>query len=444
MKAEKIALWVVNFLLSALLVFAALVLLERLPAVDWPWYSRSLCCWPLLLCFPAGLFCAGRSKALRLVMGLVFCLGTEVAAWFLFPAHAAMDVLYQALSLVGALGLFLLGLRANAPFPPRVAIASILLYLFICVYFYLNSAQAEETGRALLPMTWCGLANFLLSLYSFNAYSLRGGLHNVKGAASGGFAVPSGMRSRNLVMLTIFLLFAVPIASLGFLHRGLAAAAGFVLGGIWKLISLLAGGNDSSTEMPMNTPVQEEREPEDRSLPDVPVNTTAQTIVLIFIGVMLVVGLIVLIAVLAGNGGGRGRFSFRRFFNRFRLRETEEDYEDSVERTLDLKGIIKEKQEQLGAFFSGLTARPERFEDMPDGRMKLRFVYKALLKSSRVNERAKFCTPSELGAQLKSPELEAMTEEYNSARYRLASPVPPDAEDTAAKALTALRRGRRK
>ena len=44
MKAEKIALWVVNFLLSALLVFAALVLLERLPAVDWPWYSRSLCC----------------------------------------------------------------------------------------------------------------------------------------------------------------------------------------------------------------------------------------------------------------------------------------------------------------------------------------------------------------------------------------------------------------
>jgi hypothetical protein len=251
------------------------------------------------------------------------------------------------------------------------------------------------------------------------------------------------MRSRNLLMLSVFLIVAVPIASLGFLHRGLSAAAGFILGGIWKLISLLSGGNDSSSEMPMEAPVQEEREPEEHVLPDVPVNDAAHTFVLIFIGAMLLVGVIVIIAVLAGGGGG-GRFSFKRFFDRFRVREAEEDYEDSVERTLDLKGILKEKREQMSAFFAGLAAKPERFEDMPDGRMKLRFVYKSLLNSSRVNERAQYCTPSELGVQLKSPELEAMTEEYNAARYRLEAPVPPDAADTAEKALTALRRGRRK
>lgn len=443
MKPEKLALWIINFLLSALLVFAALVLLERIPSQAWPWYSRSLCCAPLLLCFPAGLFCAKRSKGLRLAFAIIFSLGTVVASWFLFPAHGGLDVVYQIISLIAALGLFLLGLRGNEPFPPRAAIASILLYLFICAYFYLNNSVDSGTGEALVPMTWCALANFLLSLYSFNAFSLRGGLHNVRGKGGSGFAVPTGMRGRNLLMLTIFLVVAVPIASLSFLHKGLGAAVGFVLGGIWKLISLLAGGDDSSTEMPVTAPVQEEREPEEHVLPDVPMNNAAHTFVLIFIGAMLLIGLIVLIAVLAGGNGG-GRFSLKRFWERLRPREVEEDYEDSVERTLDLKGILKEKREQVSAFFAGLTARPERFEDMPDGRMKLRFVYKSLLNSSRVNEKAQYCTPSELGRQLKNPELEAMAEEYNAARYRLEAPVPPDAADTAEKALTALRRGRRK
>ena len=68
MKPEKLALWIINFLLSALLVLAALVLLERIPSQAWPWYSRSLCCAPLLICFPAGLFCAKRSKGLRLAV----------------------------------------------------------------------------------------------------------------------------------------------------------------------------------------------------------------------------------------------------------------------------------------------------------------------------------------------------------------------------------------
>ena len=443
MKLEKAALWIINFLLSALLVFAALVLLERIPSQAWPWYSRSLCCAPLLLCWPAGLFCAKRSKVLRLIFAIVFSLGTVVASWFLFPSHGGLDVVYQVLSLVAALGLFLLGLRGNEPFPPRVAVISILLYLFICAYFYLNDSIDSGTAEALQPLTFCALANFLMSMYSFNAYSLRGGLHNVKGAGGGRFAVPAGIRSRNLLMLTIFLIVAVPIASLSFLHRGLSAAAGFILGSIWKLISFLAGGNDSSTEMPTTAPVQEEREPEEHVLPDVPVNNAAHIFVLVFIGIMLLVSVIVIIAVLSGGGGG-GRFSLKRFLDRLRPHEIEEDYEDSVERTLDLKGILKEKREQVSAFFAGLTAKPERFEDMPDGRMKLRFVYKSLLNSSRVNERAQYCTPSELGVQLKNPELEAMTEEYNAARYRLEAPVPADAADTAAKALTALRRGRRK
>ena len=62
----------------------------------------SYCCAPLLLCFPAGLFCAKRSKGLRLAFAIIFSLGTVVASWFLFPAHGGLDVVYQIISLIAA------------------------------------------------------------------------------------------------------------------------------------------------------------------------------------------------------------------------------------------------------------------------------------------------------------------------------------------------------
>ena len=48
-----------------------------------------------------------------------------------------------------------------------------------------------------------------------------------------------------------------------------------------------------------------------------------------------------------------------------------EAYEDSVERLLDLKGLLKKSRDNVKNFFEKLTAVPEKYEDMPDNRMKV-------------------------------------------------------------------------
>ena len=49
MKGEKIAVRVMNLLLSAFFAFGILVFLEQFSRTGWAWYSRSLRCWPILL-----------------------------------------------------------------------------------------------------------------------------------------------------------------------------------------------------------------------------------------------------------------------------------------------------------------------------------------------------------------------------------------------------------
>ena len=434
MKAERLALYIINLLLGAFLAFAALVLMEQLPAMGWEWYSRSLRCVPLLLCFLAGL----AARRVRLPKGALLaasCLAAGVAEYFIFPAHAPMDMAYIVLSLIPGALLYLVGLRGGTPFPPKLAVASILLYLFICAYFYLRSGESAPV----IPLTWCALVSFLLSLYSFNAASLRSGVHAVKG---GGEQIPSGMRSKNLALLTLFLLVALPVSCIGFIRRGLGGFVSLVIGGVWRILLTLAGGGDDSAgerAEPTPTPTVD-MSSEPGGLPDIEGSGAAEIIITIFIGIMLLAALLLVIVLLAGSGGSsRDRRSLRGFFRRlFKTRETM-DYEDSVERTMELKKFLRQKRRAAAELIKRLTVRPERLEDMPDARAKLRFAYRALLKSRRVNSRAVYCTPNELGAQL-GGELREFTEAYSAARYNEAAAVPDSAGDVAARAMSALRK----
>ena len=434
MKAERLALYVINLLLGAFLAFAALVLMEQLPAMGWEWYSRSLRCAPLLLCFFAGI-AARRVRLPKGVLLAVSCIAAGIAEYFLFPARSPMDITYIVLSLVPGALLYFVGLRGGTPFPPKLAVASILLYLFLCVYFYLKSGESARV----MPLTWCALVSFLLSLYSFNAASLRSGMHAVKG---GGEQIPSGLRSKNLALLTLFLLVALPVSCIGFIRRGLGGFVSLVIGGAWRILLTLAGGGDDyvdDTPAPTPTPtVDVSSEP--GGLPDIEGSGAAEIIITIFIGVMLLAAIILVVILLADSGGSRrGRGSLRGFFRRlFRSRETE-DYEDCVERTMDLGKFLRQKRRAAAELIRRITVRPERFEDMPDARAKLRFAYRALLRSRRVNSRAVYCTPNELGAQL-GGELRELTDAYSAARYNEAAAVPDSAGDVAARAMSALRK----
>ncbi len=434
MKTDRIVMWLVNLLLAAAFAFSILVLMEQFPAVGWEWYSRCFLGAPVLICFVAGL-CARNIKPLRYALLPISAVGAAAIVWVLFPSHGRVDILFIVLCAFLGTGLFFLGLRGDQPFPSQVALATIIIFIFDCAYFYLNTGVVKE----IMPLTYCALGAFLLSLYSFNTNSLHNGLHNVKGG--GVMAVPAGLRSRNIIMLTVFLLIAVPLASLGFVHNGLSAVFGFLLRCIWSVMKAITSTDDSSAPAP--TPeVDDEPQSMAPALGGEEGGGLISLIVPIFIGIMLILFVVGMILVFVPKGEGRGGRMSDWLKRLFKVKEVEA-YEDSIERLLDLKGILKKGRDSVKGFFDKLTATPQKLEDMPNGPMKIRFAYKFLLNSSRVNQRAVYFTPTELSKELGLDEVEKLAEAYNAVRYKENGPADPSYEATAKSAISAIRSKRR-
>ena len=183
MKGERIAVRVMNLLLSAFFAFGILVFLEQFSRTGWPWFSRSLRCWPILLCFLVGMVGRIFTKWKYPLLGasVLVAVGIMLPLW---PAYSGLDIAYIVCAAILGGVLFILGLKSEEPFPAKVAVASLLVYLAYCLYFFLG----EYELRDFQPLCWCGLAAFCLSLYSFNGASLYTGVHNAKGGES--MAIP--------------------------------------------------------------------------------------------------------------------------------------------------------------------------------------------------------------------------------------------------------------
>ena len=111
-----------------------------------------------------------------------------------------------------------------------------------------------------------------------------------------------------------------------------------------------------------------------------------------------------------------------------------------MERTGDLKTMLAESGKRARKWLGKLREKPERFEDMPDDRYRIRFAYKALLKSGRVAGWTPSATPKEVGGQMHTQALVDMTEAYCAARYDLERDVTPAEAATAKAAIQALQR----
>ena len=436
MKGEKLAVWLMNLLLSALFAFGVLCFLEQFSRTGWPWYSRVLRCWPLLLCFVIGLVgrLLPRWKYPLLGLAVLVSLGLMVPTW---PRLAGLDIAYLVCAGIMGAVLYLLGHRGEEPFPPRLAVASLLVYLGSCLYFFLGDWEI----RAFQPLCWCGLGAFCLSLYSFNASSLYTGVHNAKGGES--MAIPSGIRGRNLLLLTGFLLAAVLLGSLGILHRFLSGTGRWLLGlaaGFLQLLAGLGGGDPMPASAPTSTPVETEAPGLSNIVEDG--DPTFAVVYGILLGVCCILFFLLAYGFIREGKNGGGHRLADWFRNLFRTREILE-YEDDVERTADLRTALAEGGKKARRWLKKLGEKPERFEDMPDDRMRLRFAYKALLKSGRVSGWVPSATATEVGDRLKTQELREMTEAYNAARYDLEHAPSPEQAASAGAAMQALhRRGR--
>ena len=434
MRGEKIVVRFMNLLLSAFFAFGVLAFLEQFSDNGWPWFSRCTRCWPLVICFLAGF----GGRVLRrwryplMALSILVALGIMIPGW---PAYGGLDIAYLVCAAVMGAVMYLLGLRGEEPFPPKLAVASLLVYVVSCLFFFLGAFELKDFQ----PLCWCGLVSFCLSLYSFNAASLHTGVHNVKGGET--MAIPTGIRGRNLVILTVFLAAAILLGSLGVLHRFLAGTGRWILSVIAAFINFMAGmGGDSAMRPTAPTPTPEETPaPAEISMEDAG-DPTFVIFYLILLAVCAVIFVVVAFVFIRGDrkGGFGHRFSdwVRGLFKTKEILE----YEDDVERTGDLRTALAESGRRARRWLQKLREKPERFEDMPDDRLRLRFAYKALLKSGRVAGWIPSATPKEVGENLRTEALKEMTEAYCAARYDLVKPVSPEQGEMARAAMQALRR----
>jgi hypothetical protein len=179
------------------------------------------------------------------------------------------------------------------------------------------------------PVSWCALASFLLSLYSLNNSGLMSGVHNAKGGDT--MAMPSGIRGRNILLLSLFIAVAVLIGSLAFLHRFLSGVSVWLLrsfAGFLLFLSRLNGGGGAPQPSP--TPAEEEDRP---LLPEG--DAGDPTFVAVYVVLLALLGAALALYLIFGTGkavrGSRalGRLAalFRRLFKPRRILE----YEDSVD-----------------------------------------------------------------------------------------------------------------
>lgn len=436
MKLEKWAMRLVNLLLTAFFAFAVLAFLEQFSRTGWAWYSRSLRAWPVLLAFPVGLLsrALGRWK-LPLLAVSVLLSGLVLA--LLWPAWSFLEAVYLACALVLAAAAYFLGLRGEEPFPAKLAVASLLVYLGACVYFFLGDYELKDFQ----PLCWCGLGSFCLSLYSFNTASLHTGVHNMKGGES--MAIPAGIRGRNLLLLTGFLLLAVLVGSIGAVRQGLAGLWHWIVMGAAGFIRFLANVSGGDTpRMSSATPEPSPLETEETGLANL-VEDGDPTFIIVY-GILLALGGVVFLLLALGfiREGRKGGISHR-FSDWVKgLFQTKEvlEYKDDVERTADLRDILAQRRERARRWVRKLREKPERYEDMPDDRMRLRFVYWSLLRSGRVSGWTSAATPKEVGAGMKTPAFQKLGDAYSAARYDLEHPVPPEALAAGEEALQVLKR----
>ncbi len=393
-----------------------------------PGYTYALICWPLALCHIAGSAPLGENRALRLgsfILSAALCLLT---VYFMLPEKGTVQYVFLGFLLIPAVFCYILGAKSALGFPPAFSVAGIVMYLAEMTIFSYSFGLSD----AISPLTVCAMAFFLLSLYSFNSAGLYSGLHSVKTDASA--PLPPGLMSRNMLLLTGFIIIAMLISVfepfrliLGGIYSALTAAIRFLAG-------LINTGSDTapvSTPDTVAAPVQELPAAQEEG---------GMLWLYIVVSVLIAALVIALTVYILNSFSGSGRKSrgipewLKRLFSR---KSAPQDYEDDVENLFNLSEFLSSGGKKLRAVFS--RPRPQSFGDMANDEMRVRFAYKALLKAR--GELSK--TPLEHAALEDDEAAARLCRSYSDIKYAQ-RPAAPEDGSAALGAMNALKREQKK
>lgn len=425
----------INFLLALLFVIPLGVFLEQI--CGQPLY---LCCFiPCLAVFgflmgrlsltsgaaKAMLLCAAgliSSTALALVLsrglGLITILLTILTAFFsvffYFSARKAAYTVYAPMSISG--------------------IILHLTVLLCCAGF----GWGERVGRFTSAIS---IGFFLLTLFAFSAKGLRRSLH--RGSGDRQVAYPAGIQMGNFLLVTGFILAAAFISNIYPIFQLFSQGFAVVLQQLLAFFAYL------TALLKRRSP---HKAPEPESVAEVPAEDNIMKVepkgeagwvttgveIFAFLCVVLVLVYVAwkLVQKLRSSNIQLPAF-LRNLRDRFAPVTAEADYVDESESLFDMKKLLSDGRDSMKNALKKLRERPQKLEDFPDARMKVRFVFQQLLKKVKAKHPgAAAQAPNEIYEKeyAGEPELREFIDYYNQARYS-GTPLPDSAADCAKSVL---------
>lgn len=415
----------INLLMALLFMIPLGVLVEQF--CGFPLYR---CC--LIPCLTGIAYILGRvsmTKPMGVSMGL--CIGGTVIAVILAvllsPAGVLIRLLMALVTLFFSVFFFFSARKAGYAIYAPMAVTGILLHVLILIIC--TGLQWEDSIARLLSVV--SIAFFLLSLFAFSSKGLRKSMHRT--SSDRRVRYPAGMQMGNFLLVTGFIIIAAFISNIYPIFHLFSNAFSHVINWLVALFALLSSKFHRRVLVDSTIDQAEQSVAEDSILNAEPkgeagwVTTMVEIIAFVVVVLVVIYALYRLMLKLRERGVRLPGF-LRNFRDRF-APVAEEDYVDETENLFDAREMLGDTRARMKKALHKLRERPQKLEDFPDNRMKLRFAFQQVLKKlSAQNPGAAAMTPNELQHQDFPNEAEAaqfMTY-YNEARYSTRD-IPDDA-----------------
>lgn len=415
------------FLMTLMVFVAATLLIQKGLWIHLsPWIGLIYCSPCLLVAYPVGRILHGRRPILSLIAGILLSVAVSMIPIKLIWEPNIFIVIGSLLIIPGTFMVFLI------PFVNGAFIAGpsrFIVGLIIQLAAVITGGENSEIYKPALNII--AIMYLVFGIFTINRENLRDAT-KYGTTSTGKRAYPPGMRRNNILMISAIIIISLIIANIKAVKGFVVGAVKFIILKIFEILyfilKILAGGGgpagDSTGGGFEGFMGAEAREP----------NPIIEIIVRVVIVLVLIAAVVFVIFALYN--------AIKKLFRNLpgwldallsRLRSDENtNYIDETEDLLGKGGLRKELSKNISDFWNRLTYRPAKFEDMPDNRAKVRFVFKQLLKRLSLGKSYLLSnTPNELVSEANfvlKEDTEEFIQTYNRARYSDSDVSDSDAE----------------
>lgn len=394
---------------------------------------------PLLISYVVGSVFPGKKRGWLLL--LPAC-AASVCLQALFLGAPLVLSVETGLLVIDAVLLFILGWSRNEAWPSALGLPAAGFSLLTCGILSWHGKASAFPGL-------CAVLVMVIWLLDRHQEGMEAGLHNAPGEVP--MPYPRGIRWKNWLLITLFLGLSLGLAAVPFLQDGADQLWETAVSGTKELTSSAAAKlREKADQPPAETPAPSpspspsptpEPEPEE----DLPEEGIPQALRYgwIVVAILLIAALLYL-----WRKGGKTGFSLRKLGERLKrlFRESGQDvpYVDEVEKTRPWKSLTIPVKASVITRVRKARRKRIKLSDLPDDRMRIRFVYRELIRSPAGVTLSPAMTPSEVGLAYQSEPIRELVSEYNLVRYSPQAEVSRDAGSIAAFAMKELQSAAKK